>query len=198
MNKILIAIVLTGLVVSGIRSHDHMTWFLEIAPILIGLPILVYMRERFLFSRIVCVLLAVHAIILMIGGTYTYAEVPFGFWLKDMFHLSRNPYDRIGHFFQGLVPVLIAREVLIRHVFPKPRWIPFLALAVVMFVSSFYELIEWWSALVLGQGADQFLGTQGDPFDTQADMFMALIGGIFGLLFLSKLHDRSIHVAEKK
>lgn len=184
-------LLLLALAVSGWQPYDRATWWMEIAPVLIVLPILVLSRDRFPLTGLLYGLIAVHCLILMLGGAYSYARVPLGFWLQDLFHLSRNPYDKIGHFAQGFVPALVAREILLRggHVAGR-RMAAFLSLCVVMFVSANYELIEWGAALALGQGADEFLGTQGDPWDTQSDMFMALLGGCAALLLLSRRQDR--------
>lgn len=185
--------VLGALVVSGIKPYDRGTWLLEVAPVLIAAPILVATYRRFPLTSLLYVLIGVHALVLILGGAYTYARVPFGFWLQDLLALERNPYDRIGHFMQGLVPAMVAREILIRNRYVNGHWMAaFLSLCVALAVSAFYELIEWWAALALGQGAEDFLGTQGDPWDTQADMFLALIGAAAALAALSRLHDRQI------
>jgi putative membrane protein len=166
---------------------------MEVTPVLIALPVLAFTYQRFPLTPLLYGLIVLHAIVLIIGGFYTYAKVPLGFWLQHTFSLSRNPYDRIGHLLQGFVPALIAREIFIRgrYVSGKKMTI-FLSLCVVMFISACYELIEWQSAVWLGQGADQFLGTQGDQWDTQSDMLMALIGGCLALITLSKEQDRQI------
>ena len=161
------------LVWSGIHPRDTFTWFLEVLPALLGVGILAATYSRFRFSLLVYVLISLHAVILMVGGHYTYAEMPVFNWLRDAFALSRNHYDRVGHFAQGFVPAIIAREVL-------------LCLA----ASADYEFFEWWVAVAVGQAADAFLGTQGDVWDTQWDMFMALIGAVTALLTLSGIHDR--------
>lgn len=185
--------VLAALVISGIAPYDRPTWLLEVGPVLIGFPLLIATYRRFPLTRLLYTLIALHAVVLILGGAYTYARVPLGFWLQDLLDLNRNPYDKIGHFMQGFVPVLIAREVLLRgrYLSSKPMT-AFLSICVALAVSAFYELIEWWTALALGQGADDFLGTQGDPWDTQSDMFLALIGASLALLALSRLHDRQI------
>ena len=187
------AAVLAALVLSGIAPYDRATWWMEVAPVLIAAPILAATYERFPLTTLLYVLVALHAFVLILGGAYTYARVPFGFWLQDLFSLSRNPYDKIGHFMQGFVPAMVAREILIRagHI-ARGRMANFLAICVALAVSSVYELIEWWAALALGQGAEQFLGTQGDPWDTQSDMFMALLGASVALLSLARLHDRQM------
>jgi putative membrane protein len=182
-----------GLVLSGLRPFDRTTWVLEVFPVLIAAPWLFYTRRRFPLTPLLLALLLVHGLILMWGGAYTYARVPLGFWLQDMFSLTRNPYDKIGHFAQGFVPAILARELLIRRFsISRRRVVAFLSVCICLAVSASYELIEWWSALALGQGAEEFLGTQGDPWDTQSDMFCALIGAIAALLLLSSLHDRQL------
>jgi len=181
------------LVVTGIRPFDHTTWVLEVFPVIIALPVMWATYRRFPLTNILYALIFVHALVLIVGGTYSYARVPFGFQLADALKLSRNPYDKIGHFFQGLVPALVAREVLIRGQFVRGRkMLAFLVVCVVMAISALYELVEWATALVLGQGADEFLGTQGDPWDTQSDMFFALVGAVTALLFLARVHDRQL------
>jgi putative membrane protein len=187
------AAVLAALVVSGIEPYDRLTWFLETAPVYIAAAIMAYSYRRFPLSDLLYVLIAVHALVLIAGGAYTYARVPLGFWMQDWLHLSRNPYDKIGHFMQGLVPALAAREILLRRGFVAGRGMAaFLAACVACSVSLVYELVEWWSALALGQGADEFLGTQGDPWDTPSDMFFALIGATVAMVFLARLQDARI------
>ena len=181
------------LIWSGIEPHDRFTWFLEVAPVLIGVPILIYIWPRFRLTPLVYTLLWIHAVILMVGGKYTYAEVPIGFWLQDTFGFARNHYDRIGHFAQGFIPAMLAREVLIRKSpLRGSRWLPFVVVSICLAFSAFYELIEFWTALVAGGGAEAFLGTQGDVWDTQWDMQMALVGAIVALVALSRLHDREL------
>jgi len=180
------------LMVSGWRPYDRATWLMEVAPVMVALPLLWATYRRFPLTTLLYLCIFVHAVVLMLGGAYTYARVPLGFQLQEIFDLSRNPYDKIGHFMQGFVPALVAREILIRGGYVKGRrMLAFLVLCVVMAISATYELIEWAAALALGQGADEFLGTQGDPWDTQSDMLMALIGGSAALL-LSRVHDRQI------
>jgi putative membrane protein len=182
-----------ALVASGWQPYDRLTWLLEVAPVLIALPLLAATRERYPLTTLLYLLIFLHALVLMLGGAYTYARVPLGHWVQEAFALSRNPYDKLGHFMQGFVPAIIAREVLLRggHVHGR-RMTAFLCVCVALAISAFYELIEWWSALALGQGADEFLGTQGDPWDTQSDMLMALIGASVALLTLSGTHDRQL------
>jgi putative membrane protein len=190
---LLAAIVLVALVVSGLHPHDRGTWLAEVAPVFLAAPVLIYTWPRFRLTNLLYVLIAIHALVLIVGGAYTYARVPFGFVLKDWLDLERNPYDRIGHFVQGFVPVLIAREVLLRNRFlTNKAMTAFLCVCCAMTVSALYELIEWLSAVVAGGGAVEFLGTQGDPWDAQGDMLMALIGAIAGLATLSRLHDRQM------
>jgi putative membrane protein len=186
------------LVLSGIRPFDRTTWWLEIFPILIALPVLWATYRRFPLTDLLYVLIFLHALLLMTGGAYSYARVPLGFYLADVLGLGRNPYDKIGHFFQGFVPALVAREVLIRggHV-RGGKMLAFVVVCIVMAISAAYELFEWGAAIALGQGADEFLGTQGDPWDTQSDMLFALIGGITALLLLSRLHDRQLEARLK-
>jgi putative membrane protein len=189
----LLAIVAVVLVWSGISPHDRFTWFLEVFPVIIGVPVLVYLHPRFRFTPLVYTLIAIHAVILMVGGKYTYAEVPFGFWMKETFGWARNHYDRIGHFVQGFVPAMLAREIFIRRSpLRGSRWLPFMVICFCLAFSAFYELIVCWSALATGEAAEAFLGTQGDPWDTQWDMMLALIGAITALLVLSRWHDRQL------
>jgi putative membrane protein len=181
------------LVWSGIAPHDRFTWLLEVAPVLIGVPILIRLWPTLRFTRLVYTLLWVHAIILMVGGKYTYAEVPFGFWLQDTFGFARNHYDRIGHLAQGFIPAMLAREVFIRRSpLGGSRWLPFVVVCFCLAFSALYELIEFWTALSTGEAAEAFLGTQGDVWDTQWDMQMALVGAIAALVTLSGLHDREL------
>jgi len=191
---VLLAVLLVALLVlSGWRPFDRVTWLLEVVPILIALPVLVFTYRRFPLTSLLYVLLFLHAAVLMAGGAYTYARVPLGFEIERLFSLHRNPYDKIGHFAQGFVPALLAREVLLRGRFVNGRrMLAFLVLCIVLAISASYELFEWLSALCLGQGADEFLGTQGDPWDTQTDMFAALVGGAVALLTMSRFQDRQI------
>jgi putative membrane protein len=187
------AITLALLVLSGIAPYDRGTWLLEVAPVLIALPVLWATRRRFPLTPLLYLLVFLHGAVLILGGAYTYARVPLGFELQDLFGLERNPYDRIGHFFQGLVPAVAAREILIRGGFVRGRrMLAFLVVCVALAISATYELIEWGAAIALGAGAVEFLGTQGDPWDTQSDIFMALLGALTALALLSRLHDRQI------
>ena len=186
------------LVVSGIGPHDRVTWVLEVAPILIAVPILLLTARRFPLTPLAYRLVFVHALILMLGGHYTYAEVPLGFWMERVFGFARNHYDRIGHLAQGFVPAIVVREILIRRSpLQSGKWLTFLVLGVGLAISALYELVEWWAALIGGEGADAFLGTQGDQWDTQWDMFLALLGAASALLLLSRLHDRQIATLEE-
>ena len=179
------------LALSAIHPYDRTTWFMEVAPVFIALPVMIATYRRFPLTTLLYVMIFVHALVLIAGGHYTYARVPLGFWIEHAFSLGRNPYDKIGHFMQGFVPFLVTREILLRNGFlTGRRMAAFLSVCVVMAISAWYELIEWWSALAMGQGADEFLGTQGDPWDTQSDMFFAFIGAITALVLLTRLHDR--------
>ena len=178
---------------SGIPPHDRFTWLLEVAPVLIGVPILIVAYPTFRLTPLVYTLLWIHAIILMIGGNYTYAEVPLGFWLQDAFGFARNHYDRIGHFAQGFIPAMLAREVFIRRSpLRGSRWLPFVVVCFCLAFSALYELIEFWTALATGEAAEAFLGTQGDVWDTQWDMQLALLGAFTALVTLSRVHDRQL------
>jgi putative membrane protein len=181
------------LVWSAIRPHDYFTWFLEVAPVLIGLPIVLLTYRRFPLTTLLYSLLSIHACILIIGGHYSYAEVPLFNWLRDHYHLTRNHYDRVGHFAQGFVPAILTRELLIRRSpLSQGKWLNFLSFSVCLAFSAFYELIEWWAALASGDASTAFLGTQGDPWDTQWDMFLALVGASISLILLSRFHDRAL------
>ena len=192
-KQIGLLVLVAGLLASAIHPYDRPTWLLEVFPALIGVPILLSVDRRHSVTTLLFMLVIAHCLVLIYGGAYTYARVPLGFWMQEWFGFARNNYDRIGHFMQGFVPALIARETLIRSAGLKNvRYIVFLCICVSLAVSAAYELIEWWAALLLGQGADEFLGTQGDPWDTQSDMFMALIGAIAAIPLLSKVHDRAL------
>lgn len=181
------------LVVSGIQPFDRTTWWLEVTPVLIVVPLLFATYKTFPLTHLLYVLIFCHAIVLIVGGAYSYARVPFGFEIAEWFGLDRNPYDKIGHFMQGFVPAIVAREILIRnHILAKGKMLSFIVICIVLAISAMYELIEWAAALLLGQGAEEFLGTQGYEWDTQSDIFFALIGGSTALLFLSKWHDWQI------
>lgn len=194
MNKYLwISIYCTVLIWSVINPRDQFTWFLEVFPAMVAAVILLFTYNSFRLTPLLYILILLHCIVLMIGGHYTYAEVPFFDTLKEIFHIQRNDYDKVGHFFQGLVPAMVAREILIRKKVVKSReWLNFIILSIVLAFSSFYELIEWWVALATGENAQAFLGTQGYVWDTQSDMAYALFGSIVALLSLSKLHNKQL------
>lgn len=190
---ILLALTAIALTASGIRPYDRATWYLEVAPVVIGAAVLITTYRRFPLTPLLYRLIFLHALILILGGHYTYARVPLGFWAQDLLDLGRNHYDRFAHFAQGFVPALIAREVLLRKSPLRPGgWLFFLATCVCLAFSATYELVEWLSAVLGGSAADEFLGTQGDVWDTQWDMFMALLGAIAALVTLSKVHDRQL------
>ena len=193
MLRAAVALTVAALIWSGLAPYDRTTWWLEVMPVLIALPVLYLTRRRYPLTPLLYVLLFLHGLVLIVGGAYTYARVPLGFELAEWLDLARNPYDRIGHYFQGLVPALLAREILLRGDYVRGRgMLAFLVVCVVLAVSASYELIEWGAALALGQGADEFLGTQGDPWDTQSDMFCALLGALSTLIFFSHGHDRAL------
>ncbi len=178
---------------SGYRPYDRLTWVMEVMPIVIALPIMIATYRRLPLTTLLYGLIFLHAGILMLGGAYTYARVPLGFQLAEWLSLERNPYDRIGHLAQGFVPVMVAREILLRGDYVRGRrMLVFICIAIVLAISASYELIEWAAAMLLGQGADEFLGTQGDVWDTQWDMFCALLGASAALLLLCGLHDRQL------
>jgi putative membrane protein len=197
----LLAITAVALVVSGIGPKDRGTWVLETFPVFIAAPLLWFTWDRFRLTPLAYRLICLHALILILGGHYTYAETPLGFWLQDVFGFARNPYDRIGHFAQGFIPAIVAREILVRcsplgesmrrGTSPSSagKWLFFLVCCVCLAISAFYEFLEWWSALILGENAEAFLATQGDEWDTQWDMFLALLGAIASQLLFSRLHD---------
>jgi putative membrane protein len=189
----LLALTAAALAWSAIRPFDYLTWLLEVAPVLIAAPILVLTFRQRPLSPLLYRLIFLHALILIIGGHYTYAQVPAGFWLQEVFDLSRNHYDRLGHPAQGFVPAILAREILLRAT-PLVRggWLKLLVVSVCLAFSALYELIEWAAALISAEAAESFLGTQGDHWDTQWDMFLALCGAIAAVLLLGRGHDRSM------
>ena len=189
----LLALVIAALVVSGIAPKDRLTWLLEVIWGIVAMPVIALNWKRFPLTRLLCWLLAAHALVLIHGGAYTYAETPAGFWLRDLFGLQRKPWDRVGHWMQGFVPAILARELLLR-LSPLRRggWLVYLVLAACLSFSAFFELIEWWAALAFGADADAFLATQGDQWDTQWDMFLCLLGAIASLLLFSRLHDKQL------
>lgn len=195
-NAFLVAatvLLLALLALSGYQPYDRTTWLLEVFPIALALPVLWATHGRFPLTPLLYTLIFLHAVVLLVGGAYTYARVPLGFQIADLFGLSRNPYDKIGHFMQGLVPALVAREVFVRGRYVRGKgMLAFLSVCVVMTISATYELVEWGAAVALGQGADEFLGTQGDPWDTQSDMLLALIGAVTALFVFSRLQDRQM------
>ncbi len=178
---------------SGLHPFDRATWLLEVLPVIIALPLLWLSYRRFPLTNLLYTGIFLHAIVLIVGGTYTYARVPLGFNLADLLDLDRNPYDKIGHFFQGFVPALIAREILLRGQYVNgKKMLAFIVVSIVLAISASYELIEWGVAVAIGQDATDFLGTQGDPWDTQSDMLFALIGAVSALLTLSRVQDKQI------
>ncbi len=189
----LLAVTAAVLVWSAIGPYDRTTWWLEVAPVLIALPLLLATCRRFPLTGLLYWLIAIHAVILMVGGHYTYARVPAGFWVQELFDLSRNHYDRLGHLAQGFIPAILAREILLQTSPLRPgKWLFVLVACVCLAFSAFYEMIEWWAALIGGGKADEFLATQGDVWDTQWDMFLALIGAIAAQLLLGRAHDRAL------
>lgn len=192
--QIAAGVLLLLLVVSGVDPHERGTWLMEVAPVLIALPILWFTYRRFPLTPLLYVLLFLHGVILIVGGHYTYARVPVGFRVQEALDLSRNPYDKLGHFAQGFVPAILAREIFLRggHV-RRGAMSAFICICVSMAISAWYELIEWWAALALGEGAESFLGMQGDPWDTQSDMFLAFLGASLALAMLSRMHDRQMN-----
>lgn len=193
LNAVLATVVIAALAVSGLAPYDRATWLMEVAPVLIALRLMIASRRSYPLTTLLYVLIAAHALVLIAGGFWTYARVPFGFWLQELFGAGRNPYDKIGHFMQGFVPALVAREILLRggHVSGR-KMTAFLCICIAMAISASYELIEWAAALLMGQGADEFLGTLGDVWNTQSDMFMALIGSSTAIASLSGWHDRQL------
>lgn len=191
--SVITLLLLAALIHSGIQPYDRTTWLMEVAPVLIVLPLLWLTHRRYPLTPLLYTLIFFHALILIFGGMYSYARVPLGFEVQQWLDLDRNPYDKLGHFFQGLVPALAAREILLRGGYVQGRkMLGFVVCCIALAISALYELIEWWAALALGQGADEFLGTQGDPWDTQSDMFCALLGAMCGLLLFGRWQDRQI------
>jgi putative membrane protein len=191
----LLAVVLSVLVWSGITPHHRLTWFMEVIWVLVAIPLLLATHRRFPLTRLLLWLVAIHCVILIYGGKYTYAETPLGDWFQAAFDLSRNHYDRLGHFVQGFIPAILARELLLRLTPLRPGgWLFYLVCAACLSFSAFFEFIEWWAALIMGGDADAYLATQGDVWDTQWDMFLALCGAILAQLTLGRLHDRQLGV----
>jgi putative membrane protein len=194
---ILLVLVGAALVCTAIRPYDRLTWLLEVVWVIVGIPLVVLSWRRFPLTTLLCCLLAAHALILIMGGYYTYARTPLGNWARDTLDLARNPYDRLGHLAQGFVPAILVRELLVRHSpLRGSRWLAPLVVCACLAFSAFFEMIEWWSALLAGSAADDFLATQGDPWDTQWDMFLALVGAILSLVLLSRAHDRQLRRIE--
>ncbi len=193
MNKTWLGIFFSALIWSGIYPKDYLIWILETAPAIIAFIVLITTRQTFRLTDLAYRLVLIHSLILMVGGHYTYAEVPLFDWLKDLFHLDRNNYDKVGHFAQGFVPAIIAREIIIRkQVVENSSWLHFFVICICLAISAFYELIEWWVAVLSQEAAEAFLGTQGYIWDTQSDMAYALLGAILALAMLSRLHDRQL------
>lgn len=193
MNTVWLAIFGVVFVWSAIAPKDYFTWFLEVLPAVIALVLLWWTRHRFPFTPLGYTLVLIHCVILMVGGHYTYAEVPLFDWIKDAFDLGRNHYDKVGHFAQGFVPAVVAREIIVRQqVISTEAWRNFFIVCVCLAISAFYELIEWWVAELSGDSAEAFLGTQGYVWDTQSDMAMALVGSIGALVTLRAVHDRQL------
>ena len=194
MRYLWLSIFIPVLIWSVVLPKDLYTWFLEVLPVFIGLFILVLTYKKFPLTPLLYTLILIHMIILMVGGHYTYAEVPLFDWIREVFDHSRNNYDKVGHFAQGFIPAILAREILIHKniVQGTKIWLHFIILSIILAFSAFYELVEWWVALAVGQDAEAFLGTQGYIWDTQSDMGYALLGGLVALLVFSKLHDKQI------
>lgn len=190
----LLVIGAVALVISGINPFDRATWIMEVFPIFIGVPLLIATYPRFKFTPLAYRLIFIHALILMLGGHYTYARVPLGFWVQDLLDLGRNHYDRLGHLAQGFIPAILVREVLLRKSpLKQGKWLFFLVTSVCLAVSACYEFIEWWAALLGGESATDFLGTQGDVWDTQWDMFLAFLGAMLAQVTLSRVHDGQLN-----
>ena len=194
MNRILWCTVYFAVLIwSGIQPKDYLIWLLEVAPALIGFGVLVVTRNSFPLTRLTSILILIHCVILMIGGHYTYAEVPLFDWIRDTFDQERNNYDKVGHFAQGFIPAIIAREIVIRlDIIKGDGWRFFFILCFCLALSAFYELLEWWVAILSGESAEAFLGTQGYVWDTQSDMWLALLGATISLIVLSRFHDRQL------
>lgn len=195
---LLIIFYLLGLVLSGINPHDYFTWLLEVFPAIVGIIILMISFKKFRFTYLTYVLILFHCYVLFIGGHYTYAEVPLFNWVRDVFSQSRNNYDKIGHFTQGFVPAIIVREIFVRkNIVKKGTWLSFVTVCVCVAISAFYEFLEWFVAVISGESAESFLGTQGYVWDTQSDMLFAAIGALCMLIFVSRFHDKQIKKIEE-
>ena len=193
LHLMLLAVVCGFLIWSAIAPKEYFTWFLEVAPVLIAAPILIFSFKKFRFTNLTYILITIHAIILIVGGHYTYAEMPLFDWIRDALDLSRNHYDRLGHFAQGFVPAMIIREVLLRKSpLLRGKWLAVIVTSMALAISAMYEIIEWLTAVILGGSAEAFLGTQGDVWDPQWDMFIALIGAVLAQLLLARLQDRQM------
>jgi putative membrane protein len=192
-NPALVTLALMALATSGLHPFDRLTWFLETLPVMLGLPLLLATHRRFPLTPLVYRLLFIHGLILMLGGAYTYSRVPLGFWVQELLDLSRNHYDRLGHLAQGFIPAMLTREILLRATPLRPGgWLFFLTTCVVLAFSASYEFVEWGVALAIGGEADAFLATQGDVWDTQWDMFLALLGALAAQALLTRLHNRQL------
>jgi putative membrane protein len=197
LNAAWLTIFFAVLAWSGWRPHDYPTWWLEVAPAITALVVLAATRKRFPLTALAYWLILLHAVILMVGGHYTYAEVPLGDWVRDLLGGDRNNYDKLGHLAQGFIPAIVVREILVRnHVIARRGWLSLVTVSICLAISALYELIEWWVALLSEEAADSFLGTQGYVWDTQSDMFLALLGASLALLLLGPLHDRQIKELE--
>ena len=198
MKALWLIIYFLVLIWSGINPKDYYTWLLEVFPALIGFAVIAATFNRFRLTPLTYLLILVHCMILMVGGHYTYAEVPLFNWLRDTLGMARNNYDKLGHLAQGFIPAIIAREILLRKkIIIRRGWLPFIVICICLAISAFYELIEWWAALLSGEAAEAFLGTQGYIWDTQSDMGLALLGSILALLLLTGIHDRQLEKIEK-
>lgn len=192
-HSVLLAALAVVFVWSVMRPHDLFTWLLEALPVIIGLPILLLTCRRFPLSRLAYGLLLIHAVILLVGAHYTYAEMPLFSWLRDTYDLDRNYYDRLGHIAQGFIPAIVVREILLRQSPLQPgKWLGLIVLSICLAISALYEMLEWWVAVASGSDAVAFLATQGDVWDTQWDMFLCLLGAIASLILLSRWHDKSL------
>jgi putative membrane protein len=195
----LLATVIAVILWSAWQPYDRFTWWLEASPGLVGLVVLLATYRRFRFTTLVYTLIALHICVLCVGGHYTYARVPLFDWLRPIFAWQRNNYDRLGHFMQGFVPAMIAREIIIRfEVLKRKNWLPFIVVSICLAISALYELVEWWTALLSGAAANDFLGSQGDVWDTQSDMCVALVGAISALILLSAVHNRALRNLERR
>jgi putative membrane protein len=189
---LLLVALLVAIIWSVIAPADYGVWLLEAGPVLLALPLLLATYRRHRLTPLLYRLIFLHSLILLLGAHYTYAQVPLGFWLQDVLDFSRNPYDRIGHIAQGFIPAILAREILLRTQAVRRGWLFFIVLSICLGFSAFYELLEWWTALIGGEAADAFLGTQGDVWDTQWDMFLAMLGAMAAQLLLGRMHDRQL------